>query len=89
MNKTQQRIYDYIKFLSYGCKLLNPPIGIPVILTKKNIADKLNLNPMTVKRNLEYLIENKHIYIYKINTSYIYSLSEIDITKDMFIRLRV
>lgn len=84
MNHTQQRIYNYINAL---IKLNNTC----VMLSVHNISEKLGLSEMTVRRNLEWLINNKHIYNAKLGNSFIYYTQPIDMANDFvcYVRNRV
>lgn len=81
MNHTQQRIYNYITALI-------KPNNIPVMLSVHNISEKLNLSEMTVRRNLDWLIANKHIYNAKLGNSFIYYTQVIDMANDFVCYVR-
>ena len=73
MNKTQKRVYDYIKYLCNACVLVYPDThdkfnNMCVLLSRQDIANKLCLSNKTIERALEYLINNKFV---KKNKSYL------------------
>ena len=83
MNKTQKRVYDYIKYLCNACILVYPYThdkfnNMCVLLSRQDIANKLCLSNKTIERALEYLINNKHIYRKEIGHNYIYSINPIN-----------
>lgn len=78
---TKQRIYNYIHAL---VKHNN----IPVMLTYQNIAVTLSVSELTVRRNLNILILEKHIYTNKLGNLCLYDIKPIDITKDFVCYIR-
>lgn len=92
MNETQERIYNFIKWLCSSCKLSDPSgrqlDNLPVLLTRQAIANKLCLSEKTVQRNLDWLITNNYIYKIEFNHSYIYNIKPINVNHDFLCRLR-
>ena len=99
MNKTgwlkgnTERVYKFINSLCTTCNAYdnknNKLSCLPVMLTKKDIADKLCLSEKTVERSIGMLIRHHNIYRYEYNNSYIYSLQPLDMSNDMLIRIRL
>lgn len=81
MNSTQQRIYNYLT----GIIKTN---NIPVMITYHNIASKLNLSEITIKRNLDDMITNHILYSSKIGSNILYNTKPIDVTKDFVCYVR-
>ncbi len=99
MNKTNglsdntKRVYKFIEYLCITCKAYddknNQLSCLPVMLTKKDIANKLCLSEKTVERSITTLIRHRAIYRYNYNNNYIYSLTPLDMSNDMLIRIRL
>lgn len=81
MNETQQKIYDYIT----GIINLN---NIPVMLSYQNIASRLNISEITVKRNLDVILSNHLLYSAKLGNNIIYNTKAIDTSKDLICYIR-
>lgn len=81
MNNTQQRIYNYLTSI---IKINN----IPVMITYHNIASKLNLSEITIKRNLDDMLANHILYSSKIGNNYIYNTKPIDMNHDFVCYIR-
>lgn len=93
MNETQQRIFNYVKWLCSSCCLMSSQgdilDNVPVLTTVKSIADKLGLSERTVQRNLEWLVNHNYIYRVEHNRSYIYSTQPINLNNDFLCRVRL
>lgn len=81
MNETQTRIYNYI----HAIWSINK---IPVMITYHNIAEKLGVKEITIKRNLDDMILNKHIYRRMIGNCSIYDFKPIDTNNDFVCYVR-
>lgn len=92
-NKNTQAVYEYIYKLANGCQLMTPQgdkvTGIAVLIDRYTIAYNLDISIRTVIRCLDELISNKHIYRYEYNRLFIYSLYELDSTKDVLARIKL
>ena len=75
LNNTQQKILDYI------LNIINTN-NMPVIVPYYFIADEFNISNMTVKRNMDWLVNNKYIYREFIGNNSIYNNKPIDLNKD-------
>jgi|GEM_PF-6228051 len=92
MNETQQRIFNFINYLCNSCLLHddngNKLNNMPVLLTRHAIARKLCLSEKTVQRNLDWLVNNKHIYRISLSGVYIYNTKPITNVNDVICRIR-
>lgn len=99
MNKTgwmsgnTERVYKFIEYLCTTCNAYddknNKLSCVPVMITKKDVADKLCLSEKTIERNINMLIRHHNIYRYSYNNNYIYNLEPLDMSNDILIRIRL
>lgn len=82
------RIYNWIEYLCTHHNISQVK-DIPVTFTREYVSSKFGISIRQVMRHLKNLEEEGKIYRYKIyNNITIYSLRPLDITKDLFVRVR-
>lgn len=84
----KSRIYNWIHYLCthHNSKEFKE---VPVMFTREYVASKFGISIRQVVRHLKSLEDEKLIYRYKIyNNIYIYSLKPIDMSRDIFVRVR-
>ena len=82
------RIYNWIKYLCTSCNLQEVK-DIPVMITVTHVTLKFGMSKRQAIRILDSLIEDKLIYKHKIyNKLNIYSISPIDMSHDVLVRIR-
>jgi hypothetical protein len=82
------RIYNWIEYLCTHHNF-NQVKDIPVMFTRECVTSKFGISTRQAIRHLKSLEEEGKIYRYKIyNNIYIYSIKPLDVTKDLFVRVR-
>ena len=84
----KDKVYTWIKYL---CVHHNVPglKNIPVMVSREYIANKFKLSIRQITRILTSLEEENKIYRHKLyNSVYIYSITPIDASNDMIVRIR-
>ena len=84
----KDRVYNWIEYLCTHHNI-NQVKDIPVMVTTNHVSLKFSISNRQSIRILNTLVEEKRIYRYKIyNKLCIYSLRPLDITHDLFVRVR-
>lgn len=84
----KDRIYNWIKYLCTNHNF-NQVTNIPIIITRECVSSKFGISIRQVMRHLKSLEDEGKIYIYKLyNNITVYSLDPLDLSHDLFIRVR-
>lgn len=86
MSETKTNIYTWIKYMCTNNKL---NITVPVMFALTTIQEKFNISDRQAKRIMKSLEEEGKIYRIKVyNNITLYSISPIDTSGDLFVRVR-
>lgn len=84
----KSRVYNWIKYLCTHHNITQVK-DIPVMININHVTIKFGISKRHAIRILDTLIEEKYIYRYKIyNKLCIYSITPLDITSDVLVRVR-